>query len=79
MTLDFRKRLENSGFKDCYVFKVQTPKREALSCWILRFIRGLVAQLGERCVRNAEAEGSIPFESTKKDKHKKASLRAMSS
>ena len=26
---------------------------------------GLVAQLGERCVRNAEAEGSIPFGSTK--------------
>ena len=25
---------------------------------------GLVAQLGERCVRNAEAEGSIPFKST---------------
>ena len=27
---------------------------------------GLVAQLGERCVRNAEAEGSIPFESTRR-------------
>ena len=27
---------------------------------------GLVAQLGERRVRNAEVEGSIPFESTKK-------------
>ena len=26
---------------------------------------GLVAQLGERRVRNAEVEGSIPFESTK--------------
>ena len=26
---------------------------------------GLVAQLGERCVRIAEVEGSIPFESTK--------------
>lgn len=25
---------------------------------------GIVAQLGERCVRNAEAEGSIPFRST---------------
>ena len=25
---------------------------------------GLVAQLGERCVRNAEVEGSIPFKST---------------
>ena len=25
---------------------------------------GLVAQLGERRVRNAEVEGSIPFEST---------------
>ena len=25
---------------------------------------GLVAQLGERCVRNAEVEGSIPFRST---------------
>jgi hypothetical protein len=28
--------------------------------------RGPVAQLGERCVRNAEVEGSIPFGSTKK-------------
>ena len=28
-------------------------------------INGLVAQLGERCVRNAEVEGSIPFGSTK--------------
>ena len=28
------------------------------------FGHGLVAQLGERCVRNAEAEGSIPFKST---------------
>ena len=27
-------------------------------------LNGLVAQLGERCVRNAEAEGSIPFGST---------------
>ena len=25
---------------------------------------GLIAQLGERCVRNAEVEGSIPFGST---------------
>lgn len=25
---------------------------------------GAVAQLGERCVRNAEVEGSIPFRST---------------
>ena len=28
--------------------------------------RGAVAQLGERCVRNAEVEGSIPFRSTNK-------------
>ena len=28
-------------------------------------VYGPVAQLGERCVRNAEAEGSIPFRSTK--------------
>jgi hypothetical protein len=28
--------------------------------------RGPVAQLGERCVRNAEVEGSIPFGSTTK-------------
>jgi hypothetical protein len=27
-------------------------------------VRGAVAQLGERCVRNAEVEGSIPFRST---------------
>ena len=31
-------------------------------------INGLVAQLGERCVRNAEVEGSIPFGSTKQVK-----------
>ncbi len=27
-------------------------------------LRGLVAQLGERCVRNAEVVGSIPIRST---------------
>ncbi len=27
-------------------------------------LRGAVAHLGERCVRNAEVEGSIPFGST---------------
>ena len=27
---------------------------------------GAVAQLGERCVRNAEVEGSTPFRSTEK-------------
>src|SRR3989344_1677049 len=27
-------------------------------------VHGAVAQLGERCVRNAEVEGSIPFRST---------------
>jgi hypothetical protein len=27
-------------------------------------LRGAVAQLGERCVRNAEVEGSTPFGST---------------
>ena len=33
--------------------------------WCRGFIfYGLVAQLGERCVRNAEVEGSIPFKST---------------
>ena len=34
-------------------------------------INGLVAQLGERCVRNAEVEGSIPFGSTNRvlDEH----------
>ena len=31
-------------------------------------INGLVAQLGERCVRNAEVEGSIPFGSTTTNK-----------
>ena len=30
-------------------------------------IHGLVAQLGERCVRIAEVEGSIPFGSRKKE------------
>ena len=34
-------------------------------CLVLRFILGPVAQPGERCVRNAEAEGSNPFGSTK--------------
>ena len=29
---------------------------------------GAVAQLGERCVRNAEVEGSTPFRSTLRDK-----------
>ncbi len=31
---------------------------------VMEEIPGVVAQLGERCVRNAEAEGSIPFDST---------------
>ena len=31
---------------------------------VLKIEHGLVAQLGERRVRNAEVEGSIPFEST---------------
>ena len=34
------------------------------------FTNGGVAQLGERCVRNAEAEGSNPFGSTTGEKHK---------
>jgi hypothetical protein len=34
----------------------------------LRPSRGAVAQLGERRVRNAEVEGSIPFCSTNKSK-----------
>ena len=29
---------------------------------------GLVAQLGERCVRNAEVEGSNPFGSSRRTK-----------
>ena len=33
---------------------------------VLKIEHGLVAQLGERRVRNAEVEGSIPFESTKR-------------
>ncbi len=32
---------------------------------MITVIRGAVAQLGERCVRNAEVEGSTPFGSTK--------------
>ena len=34
--------------------------------WVLesRALRGAVAQLGERRVRNAKVEGSIPFRST---------------
>ena len=36
------------------------PRRGALESGIL----GAVAQLGERCVRNAEVEGSTPFRST---------------
>ena len=35
---------------------------------------GAVAQLGERSVRNAEVEGSIPFGSTFKDLREIASL-----
>ena len=38
------------------------------SCWpadcTISTKHGAVAQLGERCVRNAEVEGSIPFRST---------------
>ena len=38
------------------------------NCWLAACTNstkhGAVAQLGERCVRNAEVEGSIPFRST---------------
>ena len=37
------------------------PPAAALESGIL----GAVAQLGERCVRNAEVEGSTPFHSTR--------------
>ena len=39
-------------------------ERSAGSSPVGRTIYGLVAQPGERCVRNAEVEGSIPFKST---------------
>ena len=32
--------------------------------WFRIFLRGDVAQMGERCVRNAQVEGSNPFIST---------------
>ena len=38
------------------------PRRHLFT--IPPLVRGAVAQLGERCVRNAEVEGSIPFRST---------------
>ena len=38
-------------------------KRSTSASRVLRSV-GAVAQLGERCVRNAEVEGSIPFRST---------------
>ena len=44
---------------------IYAPNRERilnLKRFLLVF--GLVAQLGERCVRNAEVEGSNPFRST---------------
>src|SRR5687768_14477974 len=37
--------------------------------------RGAVAQLGERCVRNAEVEGSTPFRSTLCNPCRNKSLR----
>ena len=37
----------------------------AVGCNFIIGVNGAVAQLGERCVRNAEAEGSTPFGSTK--------------
>ena len=41
---------------------VRGPSRRDVSPWHER--TGGVAQLGERCVRNAEVEGSTPFAST---------------
>ena len=38
--------------------------RQSSIIYSIHNIFGLVAQLGERCVRNAEVEGSIPFKST---------------
>jgi hypothetical protein len=40
---------------------------------------GAVAQLGERCVRNAEVEGSIPFRSTNKSLDKSISCEIVGS
>ncbi len=38
------------------------------------FDQGLVAQLGERCVRNAEVEGSNPFRSMEQKFYKYGSI-----
>ncbi len=38
--------------------------RDKEKCYPFGSILGLVAQLGERCVRNAEVVGSIPIRST---------------
>ena len=59
-------------FTDFYglwaVYKFKKNLTTCKNCDILLFAceYGLVAQLGERCVRNAEVEGSIPFRSTMK-------------
>ena len=41
----------------------EMPFLQSRTCYPLAAF-GAVAQLGERCVRNAEVEGSTPFRST---------------
>jgi hypothetical protein len=43
---------------------VRTVSGHAAAGGLKSGIPGAVAQLGERCVRNAEVEGSTPFRST---------------
>src|SRR3977135_2508015 len=48
----------------CEFFRNCKPLADARGSAILEVFRGPLAQLGERCVRNAEVGGSIPPRST---------------
>ena len=52
------------GLKLSWESKWSIKRREQAKTDVSKIEHGLVAQLGERRVRNAEVEGSIPFEST---------------
>ncbi len=57
-----REKSPQPGFSDRRVNRIVLGRVHPAGKWR----HGAVAQLGERCVRNAEVEGSTPFRSTRK-------------
>jgi hypothetical protein len=57
--------VENGDAMRGISFRLDSPPRHFYNAFTATTAKlGPVAQLGERCVRNAEVEGSTPFRST---------------